>query len=94
MPEYTNAAVQTVAANQNVLFTSTPVGCNTGNVIHREGSGIGQGFRLDHQENLDHQDSFWHQDLDYQDGIGRPKMIGSLMLKSPGTNAIFISDLS
>ena len=40
MPEYTNAAVQTVAANQNVLFTSTPVGCNTGNVIHREGSGI------------------------------------------------------
>ena len=40
MPEYTNAAVQIVAANQNVLFTSTPVGCNTGNVIHREGSGI------------------------------------------------------
>ncbi len=40
MPEYTNAAVQTVAANQNVLFTSTPAGCNTGNVIHREGSDI------------------------------------------------------
>ena len=40
MPEYTNAAVQTVASNQNVLFASTPVGCNTGNVIHREGSGI------------------------------------------------------
>lgn len=40
MAEYTNAAVQTVAANRNVLFTETPVRCNKGAVIHREGSGI------------------------------------------------------
>ena len=40
MPEYTSAAVQTVAANQNVLFTETPVGCNRGYVTHREGSGL------------------------------------------------------
>lgn len=40
MPEYTNAAVQTVAVNQNVLFTETPVGCNRGYVTHREGSGL------------------------------------------------------
>jgi len=40
MPEYTNAAVQTVAVNQNVLFTETPVGCNRGCVTHREGSGL------------------------------------------------------
>lgn len=39
MPEYTNNAVQTVAVGQNVLFTETPVGCNRGFVIHREGSG-------------------------------------------------------
>lgn len=40
MPEYTSNAVQTVAANQNVIFTETPVRCTTGNVVHREGSGI------------------------------------------------------
>lgn len=40
MPEYTNAAVQTVAVNQNVLFSETPVGCNRGYVTHREGSGL------------------------------------------------------
>lgn len=40
MPEYTNAAVQTVAVNQNVLFTETPVGCNRGYITHREGSGL------------------------------------------------------
>lgn len=40
MPEYTNAAVQTVAVNQNVLFAETPVGCNRGYVTHREGSGL------------------------------------------------------
>lgn len=40
MPEYTNAAVQTVAVNQNVLFTETPVCCNRGYVTHREGSGL------------------------------------------------------
>jgi len=39
MPEYTNANVQTVAVGQNVLFTETPVGCNRGYVMHREGSG-------------------------------------------------------
>ena len=40
MAEYTNAAVQTVAVNQNVLFSETPVGCNRGYVTHREGSGL------------------------------------------------------
>lgn len=40
MPEYTNAAVQTVAVNQNVLFSEAPVGCNRGYVTHREGSGL------------------------------------------------------
>ena len=40
MPEYTSAAVQTVAADQNVLFTETPVCCNRGYVTHREGSGL------------------------------------------------------
>ena len=40
MPEYTSNAVQTVAANQNVIFTETPVRCTTGNVVHREGSGV------------------------------------------------------
>lgn len=39
MPEFTSAAVQTVAVGQNVLFTETPVSCNKGYVVHREGSG-------------------------------------------------------
>ncbi len=39
MPEFTNASVQTVAVGQNVLFTETPVSCNRGYVMHREGSG-------------------------------------------------------
>ena len=40
MAEFSNAAVQNVAANQNVLFTETPVpSCNC-SIIHREGSGI------------------------------------------------------
>lgn len=40
MAEFTGIALQTVAANQNVLFTETPVwGCNC-NILHREGSGI------------------------------------------------------
>lgn len=38
--EITNAAVQTVAANQNVLFTETPVSCNRGYAVHRNGAGI------------------------------------------------------
>lgn len=39
MPEYTSANLQTVSVGQNVLFTETPVGCNKGYVMHREGSG-------------------------------------------------------
>lgn len=39
MAEFTNNAVQTVAVGQNVLFTETPVGCNRGFIVHREGSG-------------------------------------------------------
>lgn len=37
--EITANAVQTVAANQNVLFTDTVV-CGTGSIIHRDGSGL------------------------------------------------------
>ena len=39
--ELTAAALQTVAINQNVLFTDAPVysSCNC-NILHREGSGI------------------------------------------------------
>lgn len=43
MAEFTSAALQTVATNQNVLFTETPYCCCTngnGNIIHREGSGL------------------------------------------------------
>lgn len=39
MAQYTNAALQTVADNQNVLFTDTPVGGNKC-IRHRDGSGI------------------------------------------------------
>ena len=40
MAEFSNAAVQNVAVNQNVLFTETPVpSCNC-SIVHREGSGI------------------------------------------------------
>ena len=39
MAEYTATAPQTVAANQNVLFTETPV-CGNNSIVHREGSGI------------------------------------------------------
>lgn len=39
MAEYTANASQTVEANQNVLFTETPVpGCRS--IVHREGSGL------------------------------------------------------
>ncbi len=38
--ELTANAAQTVAAGQNVLFTDTPVGCNRGYVVHREGAGL------------------------------------------------------
>lgn len=37
--ELTNATLQTVATNGNVIFTETPVGCKKGYVMHREGSG-------------------------------------------------------
>lgn len=40
MAEYTSNALQTVNAGQNILFTETPIPCNRGYVIHREGSGI------------------------------------------------------
>ncbi len=39
MAEYTNVAVQTVDAGQNLLFTETPVPGSTC-IQHREGSGI------------------------------------------------------
>lgn len=38
--EYTANAVQTVAANQNVLFTDEPIPCCKGYVLHRDGAGI------------------------------------------------------
>lgn len=38
--ELTANAVQTVQYGQNVLFTETPVPCNRGYVVHREGAGI------------------------------------------------------
>ena len=38
--ELTANAAQNVAAGQNVLFTDTPVGCNRGYVVHREGAGL------------------------------------------------------
>lgn len=40
MAQYTNAAVQTVALNANVLFTDTPVKSCKPCVVHRDGSGI------------------------------------------------------
>lgn len=39
MAELTAVAPQTVASNQNVLFTDEPVGGNC-SIIHREGSGL------------------------------------------------------
>lgn len=40
MAEFTSVLPQTVAANENVLFTETPVCSKSGAVLHREGSGI------------------------------------------------------
>ena len=40
MPEYTAIATQTVAANQNVLFTEAPIPCTKGLITHRVGSGL------------------------------------------------------
>lgn len=39
MAEYTANAVQTVAANQNILLTEEPV-CGNCSIVHREGSGL------------------------------------------------------
>lgn len=39
MAEFTNSAVQTVAAGQNALLTETAVSGNCG-IVHREGAGI------------------------------------------------------
>lgn len=39
MAEFTNAAVQSVAAGQNVIFTETPV-TPSRCIVHREGSGV------------------------------------------------------
>lgn len=39
MAEFTNIAVQTVAVNQNVVYSETPI-CGGNNIFHREGSGI------------------------------------------------------
>ena len=39
MAEFTNVALQTVAAGGNVIFTETPV-CAGRGVVHREGSGV------------------------------------------------------
>lgn len=39
MAEYTAVVSQTVATNQNILFTETPV-CGGACIVHREGSGL------------------------------------------------------
>lgn len=39
MAEYTANALQTVAANQNILLTDTPV-CGNNSIVHRDGSGL------------------------------------------------------
>ena len=40
MAEYIANARQSVLGGQNILFTDTAVPCNSGYVVHREGSGI------------------------------------------------------
>lgn len=39
MAEYSNTALQEVAANSAVLFSEAPVPCNRGIIKHRDGSG-------------------------------------------------------
>ena len=39
MAQYTANAVQTVAENQNILFTETPI-CGSCSIMHRAGSGL------------------------------------------------------
>lgn len=43
MAEYSANAVQTVGANQPIIFTESPVPCNRGLIFHRDESGV---FRL------------------------------------------------
>lgn len=40
MAEYSNAALQTVAENADVLFGESPIPCTRGFIIHRDGSGL------------------------------------------------------
>ena len=40
MAEFAASNIQIVAANQNVLFTETPIPCTRGLVTHRAGSGL------------------------------------------------------
>ena len=40
MAEYSNAALQTVTENGDVLFSEAPIPCTRGFIIHRDGSGI------------------------------------------------------
>lgn len=40
MAEYSNAALQTVAANGDVTFSEAPIPCTRGLIIHRDGSGL------------------------------------------------------
>lgn len=40
MAEYSNTALQTVAAGADVIFTDAPIPCARGYVVHREGSGL------------------------------------------------------
>lgn len=40
MAEFTSNAIQVVQPNGNVLLTDTPIPCNRGYIIHREGAGI------------------------------------------------------
>lgn len=49
--EITSNAVQTVAANQNVLFTESPIPSTNCCIVHREGSGLVllKGFTKQHR---------------------------------------------
>lgn len=40
MAEFTTSTLQTVATNQNILFSDTPVCSNNCSILHREGSGL------------------------------------------------------
>ena len=40
MAEWSNNALQTIEAGQNILFNENPVPCNMGFIYHRDGSGV------------------------------------------------------